>query len=419
MADHRCRHGGRGRPIGLERRRTGDLALTADSGERPLRLAFVADPNSLHTRRWIGWFADAGHDVLLLDPFGATIADGFPAGVEVLRVPPLHRSLPVVGLWRRRRELGAVLGQARPDVLHAHFVRRYGWQAAISGFHPLVVSPWGSDLLKVRRRQLRTRWWNRYALRAADLVTVSSDGMRAASIRAGARPADIALVHHGVDTGRFSPGEPSAQLRQRLGIPAGGDVRIVVSPRTIRPLYRQAVVVEAVARLMSEGRRLVLVMSARGADGAELERVRTHAARGGITDALRILDDVPHEELHDLFRLADVIVSVPESDSFPVTLLEAMAVGRPVVASDLPAVTPVLGELDPLAAELIAPVGDVAATARALERALTLGEVERERLGAALRDHVVQTADYDTNMRAMEAHYRRLAAHVVPTDRAR
>lgn len=339
--------------------------------------------------------------------------------MEVLRVPPLHRSLPVVGLWRRRRELGAVLGQARPDVLHAHFVRRYGWQAAISGFHPLVVSPWGSDLLKVRRRQLRTRWWNRYALRAADLVTVSSDGMRAASIRAGARPADIALVHHGVDTGRFSPGEPSAQLRQRLGIPAGGDVRIVVSPRTIRPLYRQAVVVQAVARLMSEGRRLVLVMSARGADGAELERVRTHAARGGITDALRILDDVPHEELHDLFRLADVIVSVPESDSFPVTLLEAMAVGRPVVASDLPAVTPVLGELDPLAAELIAPVGDVAATARALERALTLGEVERERLGAALRDHVVQTADYDTNMRAMEAHYRRLAAHVVRTDRAR
>jgi glycosyltransferase involved in cell wall biosynthesis len=321
----------------------------------------------------------------------------------------LRRTLPVVGLWRRRRQLRATLTEASPDVLHAHFVRRYGWQAAIAGFHPLVVSPWGSDLLKVRSGQLRTRWWNRYALRAADLVTVSSDGMRAASIRAGARPRDITLVHHGVDTGRFSPGPPSDELRRRLSQTEKGEVSVVVSPRTIRPLYRQTVVVDAVARLVSAGRRLVLVMSARGADPDELQRVRTRAAEAGVGDVLRILDDVPHEELHDLFRLADVVVSVPESDSFPVTLLEAMAVGRPVVASDLPAVAPVLEPLDPLAPGLIAPVGDVAATTAAIDRALSLDRDARRRLGAALREHVVQTADYDTNMRAMEAHYRRLA----------
>jgi glycosyltransferase involved in cell wall biosynthesis len=410
VAHHRRGPGGRGRADGRGRRRSGDLALSADAGGPPLRLTFVADPNSLHTRRWIAWFADAGHAVQLLDPFGATFTPGFPTNVEVIRVPPVRRTLPVVGLWRRRRQLRHTLREIRPDVVHAHFVRRYGWQAAIAGFHPLVVSPWGSDLLKVRPGQVRTRWWNRYALRAADLVTVSSEGMRTAAVRGGARPERVALVHHGVDTARFSPGEPADELRRRLGLTSTGGARVIVSPRSIRPLYRQLTVVDAVARLASAGHRPLLVMSARGADPDELARVRARAAEGGIGDALRILDDVPHEELHDLFRLADVVVSVPESDSFPVTLLEAMAVGRPVVASDLPAVTPVLRTLDPLAGELIAPVGDDAATARALERALALTDADRGRLGGALRDHVVRTADYDTNMRAMEAHYRRLAA---------
>jgi glycosyltransferase involved in cell wall biosynthesis len=182
-----------------------------------------------------------------------------------------------------------------------------------------------------------------------------------------------------------------------------------VSPRTIQPLYRQDVVVDAVARLSVADQRPVLVLSARGADPAEVKRVQRLAEAAGIGGQLRVLDDVPHEGLPDLLRLADVVVSVPDSDSFPVTLLEAMACGRPIVASDLPAVTPVLREIEPLAGSLVAPVGDATLTARAIGRILALGADDRARLGERLRAYVVRTADYDTNMRAMERQYRRLA----------
>ena len=102
-------------------------------------------------------------------------------------------------------------------------------------------------------------------------------------------------------------------------------------------------------------------------------------------------------------------MSVPETDSFAVSLLEAMACGRPVVASDVPVVAPVLGGLDPVARQLIVPIGDAFATATALEHALVLEEPERRRLGDALRDHVQRTAEYDTNMATMERLYRELA----------
>lgn len=376
-------------------------------GER-LALGFIADPNSIHTRRWITWFASAGHAVHLVDPFSVTVEPGLPPEVAIHRLEPPSSTAPIVGLLGRRKRLRTVLEGIGLDVLHAQFVRRYGWQAALSGFHPLVVSPWGSDLLQVRRSAVRTRWWNRFALRAADLVTVSSDGMREASIRAGARPGSIEHIHHGVDTSRFSPGQPDPSVLGQLG-PAIDGPRIL-SLRAIRPLYRHETVIDAVAMLTGDGSRAQLVMSALGADANYLAALRARARERGIEDQLVVLDGVPHEQLPSLYRAADVMVSIPETDSFPVTLLEAMASELPTVVSDVPAVTPVYGRLDPVVRELIVPVGDANATAIAIRRATHLTGDERSRLGKRLRDFVIATADYDNHMRRMEGLYRRLAA---------
>jgi glycosyltransferase involved in cell wall biosynthesis len=360
-----------------------------------LRLGFIADPNSIHTRRWIGWFARAGHDVMLLDPFGVAVNPGLPAEIRVERLN-LPRGLPLVGLLARRRALAAAIRDSGIQVLHAQFVRRYGWQAALSGFHPLVVSPWGSDLLRVRRRSLRTRWWNRFALRSADLVTVSSEGMRRAAIGAGARAVDIELVHHGVDTRRFAPAAGTGERSRILSI------------RAVKSLYRQETVVDAVALLAAEGLRPELVLTRYGADAPYLDRVERRARERGIGEQLRILDAVSHDGLPDLYRSASVLVSIPETDSFPVTLLEAMACGLPAVVSDLPAVTPVYGAIDPLAAELVVPGGDAVATAAAVRRVLGLDDAARARLGGRLRAFVVETADYDTHMARMADLYRGL-----------
>jgi glycosyltransferase involved in cell wall biosynthesis len=221
--------------------------------------------------------------------------------------------------------------------------------------------------------------------------------MRAAAIRAGARPERIELVHHGVDTTRFSlaPADPARRPR-------------ILSTRAIGPLYRQETVIDAVALLAEDGLRPELVMSRLGADAAHLGHLHERARDRGIAGQLVVLDAVSHDELPDLYRSADVLVSIPETDSFPVTLLEAMACGLPAVVSDLPAVTPVYAPIDPLAAELVVPVGDAEATATALRRALSLKDDERARLGRRLREFVVATADYDTHMARMEGLYRSL-----------
>jgi glycosyltransferase involved in cell wall biosynthesis len=100
------------------------------------------------------------------------------------------------------------------------------------------------------------------------------------------------------------------------------------------------------------------------------------------------------------------VVSAPRSDSFPVTLHEAMACGTPVVVGDLPPIRAVLGDLAP---DFLVPWTGVAEMADAIRRALALGPRDRERLGRSLRRHVVETADYETNMLRMEGIYLDLA----------
>jgi glycosyltransferase involved in cell wall biosynthesis len=372
-----------------------------------LTLAFIADPNSIHTRHWITYFAEQGHVVHLLDAFGADIAPGLDSRIQVERYvahPPPR--LPLISMFRGRSALRSLLRRLQPDVLHALFVRRYGWQAALSGFHPLVVTPWGSDLLLTSIQTRRTRAWDRRALRNADLVTFLSGALRDAAVASGARPDRLVGIQEGVDTARFSPGAADPALAERLGL-AGR--RLVFSPRAVRPLYRQELIVAAFATLPPD---TVLLLSARDADPAYLADVRAAAEQRGFGHRLLVVDNLDETEMVGVLRLASVVVSVPRSDGRPISVMEAMACGTPVIAGDLPPLRELLGSIAP---ELLADVesGGPDAVGEALNRALQLDADGRVALGEALRAEVVRTSDHRTNMARMEVLYRQLAGEQV------
>jgi glycosyltransferase involved in cell wall biosynthesis len=375
--------------------------MTGTSGEeRPLRLAFLGDVNSVHTRRWAVHFADRGHEIHLLVPDTDSVA--------TTPDPRLHlhtfRAWPRTrvrgwGALATRRSLQEVLREIDPDVLHSQSVTRYGLAAWLSGFHPYVITVWGSDVLIVPGLSRRRRISTRLALRGADLVTGGSDHLVRAAVAAGAPQDRTSYVHIGVDTERFGPGDAPG-LRARLGLGSG---RIVLSPRTIAPLYRQGVVVEAFSRLPAD---TILLMTRHLAQEAEIAVVQARAEALGVAERVRIVPGVSEAEVPDLYRLADVVVSVPISDGGPNTIVEALASGRPIVASDLPPNREWLAELDPAG---LVPVDDAQATGAALAAILARSAQERSERAARGRSVVVERADQRTSMAHMEELYRNLA----------
>jgi glycosyltransferase involved in cell wall biosynthesis len=149
----------------------------------------------------------------------------------------------------------------------------------------------------------------------------------------------------------------------------------------------------------------VVVAGARGADEPYLEDLRRRAGDLGLGDRFLVAPEFAEAEMPALFASADVVVSVPESDGLPQTVLEAMAVGTPVVATDLPGARSCL-QAHP---ELLVAVGSAAALTRALTGSLALATADRERLGRDLRSVVLDRFQYRTHMLAMEEAYYRLA----------
>ena len=363
---------------------------------RPLRLAYLADPNSVHTRRWLGFFAERGHEVHLLVGERDEVRD-LPDGITLHRYRRFGpRRLPLVSSLQGRGRLRVALRSINPDVLHAHYLTRHGWQARLSGFHPYVASPWGSDLFVTPRESLRARIWAWLTLVGADLVTVVSDHMHDEVARYGVAAHRIERVRFGVDTDRFVP-DPSARAPELVG-----ERRFILAPRAIRPIYRPDVVIDAFARLSAD---VVLVMTTRNADGETLADVERRIARLDLNDRVLLAGEIDDALMLALCRTAEVVISVPESDAIPVSVLEAMSCARPVVATDLPGPRELLGPYSP---ELLVPVGDVAATTSAIRRALEMSPGARASLGGALRADVVATADRRRNMERMEELYERL-----------
>ena len=174
------------------------------SGDRPLTLAFLGDPNSLHTRRWLAFFLDRGHVVHLILASDRPLTASLDERLVVHHVPPPSRSpMRFLGAVRTRRRLRTILSEAKVELLHAHYLTGYGWLARIATYHPYAITVWGSDVYVTPKVSLIARLWALVALRGADLVTADSLDLRRATIALGARPSRTRLIQFGVDTSQF------------------------------------------------------------------------------------------------------------------------------------------------------------------------------------------------------------------------
>lgn len=341
-------------------------------------------------RRWAGYFSARGHSVHGAGLWGPRSSDKEAPFV-------VHRlGRPQTAFLELRR----LARRLRSEVLHAHYLTYYGWMARASLIQPYVITLWGSDvLLDVPASRLR-RIWAGIALRGAACVTADSEEIISAAVRLGADASRTHEIQLGVDTSRFAPWADGASLLDELGLHGR---RMLFSPRAVTPLYRTLVAVEALRDLPDD---VVLVGSLAGADPGYVEIVQRVTEEWGLRDRVRFLPGVPHDQIERHYAAASAVLSVPASDGTPVSLLEALAVGTPVVATDLPAVRSWLGGLG---SRLLVPVDDAAATATAVREALSMSGPELARLAAEGRAAVISRGDYASNMQRMEGLYFGLA----------
>jgi glycosyltransferase involved in cell wall biosynthesis len=144
-------------------------------------------------------------------------------------------------------------------------------------------------------------------------------------------------------------------------------------------------------------------------DGSRRQQLQMLAATLRLGDAVSFVGRIGPDELAKALRASHVYVSVPDSDSFALSTLEAMASGAFPVLSRLPSVT---GMIEDGVNGLLVPPGDVSSLATALQRALSDASL---RQSAAVQNRALAEAagNLERNMLAMERLYYRLAGRPV------
>jgi glycosyltransferase involved in cell wall biosynthesis len=288
------------------------------------------------------------------------------------------------------------------DIVHSHFLGVNSWYAALSGFHPNVVTVMGGDILGEGWQpgpDIRERWLTPFALRKADLITCWSSRLTSVVKRYSRPDTPIEVIHGGVDVKQFSPAAAPRHLRDELRIPA--DAKIILSPRLMKPLYNLDQIALAAREIWPHVPNAYFLFAV-SADDKNLDYERKVRGMLGDDRRVRFLESIPHERMGDFYRLADVTISIPSSDGTPLSVLESLACGTSVLVSNIPNYDPDYIEAGKTV--LMAESSDVASIVSSLTRMLSDATL-RQTLASEGRRRVEAHGSYEAQMTRMEDLY--------------
>lgn len=283
-----------------------------------MKILYVSDAQSIHTRRWAEYFRDQGDEV--------HVASFREAKIDGVQVHVLNTfGFGKLGYFLAIPKLRSLASKINPDIVHGQYVTSYGFLAAIAQLKPLIVTAWGSDVLVTPNESIVSRLLARYAVMAADRVTTVAEHMNPAVHGLGVPASAITAVPFGVDVEFFRP-----PLKPRILPPP----LCVISTRNFTPVYSVHTVIEAVHLLHRRGVVVTLDLVGDGPLRQELEEMVDTL---GVKEIVQFHGHVDHSCLVKLLGQAHVFVSSAVSDGNNVSLNEAMSCGCVPVATSIPA----------------------------------------------------------------------------------
>jgi glycosyltransferase involved in cell wall biosynthesis len=319
---------------------------------------------------------------------------------RVYLIAPLALTASTIATMRVAKRIQA-------DIVHAHWVIPNGPPAALAAAwlkRPLVVSLHGSDIyLPERHRWLRGSC--AWALQRAAGITACSGDLAGRSVALGAPAERVRVIPYGADKETFRPAEPDERqrLREELGF-AEGEACLLAVGRLVRKKGFD-VLIRALPQIIKEAGPVRLALVGQGDLWDELQ---TLAQEQGVQDHIWMPGAVERDRIPALFRSCDIL-SVPSVhdqrgnvDGLPNVVLEGMASGVAIVASDVAGIPQVI---IPEETGLLVPEKDPAALASAIVRLLRepgLGQ----KLGRGARRKVEEHLNWPTVAQDFERVYR-------------
>jgi glycosyltransferase involved in cell wall biosynthesis len=353
-----------------------------------MRVLYFSRDYTTHDRRFLSALANTAHQVyyLRLERRGRQLEDRpLPPQIEQVQWAGGHAPARFQDGLRLLPGLKRVIGAIKPDLIQAGPLQTAAFLAALTGFRPLVSTSWGYDLLVDADRSPFWRWATRYTLRHSTVMIGDCKTIHRKAVALGMPEDSIVTFPWGVDLNHFTP---SATFNLQPS------TFTLLSTRGWEPIYGVEVLARAFVQVARDRPELRLLMLGNGSQAGLLRRI---FLEGGALDRVDFLGQVGQAALPAFYRAADLYVSASHSDGSSISLLEALACGRPAVVSDIP------GNrewIEPGVTGWLFPDGNAGALAETIGQAIE--ECQRlPEMGRAARRLAEQRANWEINFREL------------------
>ena len=237
------------------------------------------------------------------------------------------------GWWKRIQSLGRTLREISPDLLLT-----YGWggtdalmSARIAGVRPVIHTEDGFLPDEAAQQKRQRLYFRRVVFRSAQQLIVPSRTLESiARKRWWISDRKLSYIPNGVNTDRFSP-STNTRNQERLATELGLDKEklVIGSVGALRPEKNYARLIRTAAPLLRSGEAQLLLVG----DGCELESLRRLAEQSGLQGQVHFTGNISDPAPY--YRMMDVFALTSDTEQMPLSLLEAMATGLPVIATDV------------------------------------------------------------------------------------
>ncbi len=320
-----------------------------------MNILYIGNSSDFHIDLWTQYFTEK-HDVFLFSEKEEYLRSKEFNDVEIIYSGGLlgdilnffksssHKLFQInklLSTFIYARKIDKIIKEKNIDIVHAHNLYQGFICSYLKSKVPIVFTPMGSDIIIHSQNNYIYKYMAQRAFKRADVVTGDSLLIQKKGYLVGAKSYKNHIIQNGVDSKKFYP--RVSKIRNTLNI--DDDELLIFSPRGLDEIYNIKNILGVIKLLIDENFKVKCMISY-GFGESNLSSLRDHIKYLEIEDSVIWIGNLEYDDMPDYYNASDLIISIPNSDSSPKTVYEAMFCGKIVIVSDLDWVYETLDDKD-------------------------------------------------------------------------